>query len=283
MVDERDSPDRQVEHIFDVTKRSAQLEFLGFIDGVAGSGNNLSGLFQWKCDKCGAINHDAAIIETGRSFLAEWSCNRCDEAMHVHFRTRPITDWIAQHTLAITTKALSGATEEENSSESSSSEGRQSAEPNQKTFAWIAIPLLALLIVVGSADLKHLRSSFADGRGPSGRASGPSYSWLGGYWVGEEPGDALYFGYMNPAARCGAYTIPAHNGKPAQIVRFEILREEAMDDRLVLRELNKSPQADDPGAVIHITRDDGRMVRMTTRGGEPVLNTYRHADRPSKQ
>jgi hypothetical protein len=283
MAIEKDSQDMPVECMFDITKPSGQVEFLGFIDGLVGSGNNLSGLFEWTCGKCGTSNHDAAIIEPNQSFLGEWACNHCDEAMLVRFRARPIADWIAQHALAITGRALCGLAEKEETPDPEDRPQTQPARHSQKTFAWIAVPLLAILIVVAAMDMRHIQTSSAYSRLVPGRPSAPSYSWLGGYWVSVSPYDAIYFGYMSPAAHRGTYTRRTHDGEPAQIVQFEIVCEETTDDKLVLRELDEQPQADGPQAILRIDRSKGSMVRITTSQDQSIVTTnYYHAARPSE-
>jgi len=280
MAAEENSQDIPVECMFDITKPSGQIEFLGFIDGLVGSGNNLSGLFEWTCSECDASNHDAAVIEPNQSFLSEWSCNHCDKVMLVRFRARPMADWIAQHALAITGRALCGLAEKGEASEAKDRTQAQSARPSQKAFAWIVVPLLAILIVVAAMDMRHIQTSSAYSRLVSGRPSAPSYSWLGGYWISDSPYDVLYFGYVSPAAHRGTYTRRAHDGEPAQIVRFEIVREETTDDTLVLRELNGSPQTAGPQAILRIDRSERSMVRIATSRGQSIVTSYYHTARP---
>lgn len=279
MADEQNNQDMPAECMFDITKPPEQVEFLGFIDGLVGSGNNLSGLFEWTCSACGTSNHDAALIEPNQSFLAEWSCNHCDHAMLVRFRARPIADWIAQHALAITGRALCGLAEKGGASDQPDAPRTQSPRSSQKLFACIVVPLLGILIAVASTDLVRLHASSAYSLGAPDSQSMASYSWLGGYWICENPNDTICFVYMNPAEHCGAYTRPSRDDHPGEIVRFEIVQAETTNNRLVLRELNASPGTDGPLAILRITRSENSLVRITTNRGESTLATYYRSNR----
>ncbi len=286
MADKDDSRDTPAEYIFDIVKPSGHVEFCGFIDGFVGSANSLAGLFEWTCSACNASNHDAVVIEPNQSFLAEWSCNHCDEVTLVRFRARPTTDWIAQHALAITGKALCRLAEKEPPSESPSRPRGQSLRPSQRMFAWVTVPLLAVMIILGLMDLRRIRTSSAYPHGAPNRHSVLSYLWLRGHWISESSGDVLTFGYLDPAARYGTYTRAAREGRPAHVVRFEIIHEETTDGRLVLRESNESPpsatpQGDGKNAILYITRHSNSMIRMTTSRGKPVLTTYYRTSKPS--
>lgn len=185
----------------------------------------------------------------------------------------------------ITGKALCRLADTADSPERNPGPRRQSSAPNQRLFAWIAIPILAVLIALGLADLRRLRPSLAYPGGREQRRPPLSYSWLGGYWIDENADDVLCFGYVNPTAHGGAYTRISRDGAPARIVRFQIVHEEATDARLVLRELDESPQSavqqsDGSNAILYISRGGTSMIRMTTHQREPVLTTYRHMDKP---
>ncbi len=284
MSHKRGANDGLVEVAFDVRKPSGPVEFLGLLDGLGGFGNKLSGLFGWVCQACGTSNRDTAVIEPHQSLLMQWSCNRCSQEMFVRFLARPATDWITQHAVAITGKALCQMADGARIPECVTRRDRQPRISSQRVFAWIAVPALAAVILLGLTNMKRIRSSFASPRGERGRRAPTSYGWLGGHWVREDLKDALYFGYMNPARRSGTYTRVSRSGRPIDIVRFEIVHEETTDDRLVLRELDgpqdpAAPESLGPNAILYISRHGTSMIRMTTHRGEPVLAVYRHMDK----
>lgn len=286
MVDKNNSRTTPAEYIFDIAKPSGPVEFCGFIDGLTRSENSLAGLFKWTCRACGTPNHDAAVIQPNQSFLAEWSCNHCDDTTLVRFHARPTTDWVAQHALAITGKALCHLAEKESPYVMPAHLRKQFSKPGQKMFAWTTIPLLAVIIVMGSMDIRRIQISSAHPQDGPGRTSGISYSWLGGLWVSENHDDMLTFGYMNPTAGRGAYTRAARDGRPSQIVRLEIVHEETTDGRLVLRELRDAPDSATPqdkgsNPILYVTRQSDSMIRMTTDPGKPLMTAYYRAGQPS--
>ena len=237
MSHEQGNHDGLTEVTFDVSKPSGQVEFLGLLDGLAGFGNKLSGLFGWTCHACGTVNRDTAAIEPLQSSLVQWSCKQCSQALVVRFLARSGGDWIAQHSLAITGKAFCHQAEEP--PEEGPCVRKKSARSGQRTFAWITVPALAAVILLGISDMRRIRSSRASTDRQRREHSATSYAWLGGYWAGEDPNDRIFFGYMNPTADTGAYTRVARDGSPPRIVRVEIVHEETTDDRLVLQELEK--------------------------------------------
>jgi len=285
MSHEHGSRDTPAEVLFDIARPSGPLEFMGLLEGLGGSRGKLVGLFNWTCAACGAGNQDTAVIASFQSFLVEWSCSGCDARIVVRFRARSTSDWVAKHALAITGKALCRLADREGPPERPAHLRRKRSKPSQKVFAWIVLPILVILIGLGLTDFRRIRSSLAnrDAGRPSG--SRQSYSWLGGYWISENSEDVLFFGYMNPAAQCGAYTRVPRDGGPTQIVRFQIVHDEATDDRLVLRELGGSAPSteQDPGgsgAILYLSRHGTSLIRMTTRQGQPILTNYHHMDRP---
>jgi hypothetical protein len=287
MADKDNSRGTPAEYIFDITKPSDPIEFCGLIDGLVGPGNGMTGMFKWTCPACGRPNHDAVGIQPNRSFLAEWSCNHCDDPMIVRFHARPPTDWIAQHALAITGTALCHLAEKELPSYTQVRPPRRSGRSGQKMFAWIAIPLLTVIITVEAMDFRRIETSSAYSRYTPARSSS-SYSWLGGRWVSESSGDTLTFGYMNPAAGCGAYTRATRDGAAPRIVRFEIIHEETTDGRLILRELTPAPDTATPqdngsDAILYITRHGDSLTRMITSRGTPVMTTYYRTGKTSDQ
>ena len=276
--------DGSVEVAFDVRKPSGPVEFLGLLDGLGGFGNKLSGLFGWVCPACGTSNKDTAVIEPNQSLLMQWSCNHCSQAMFIRFLARPATDWITQHAVAITGKALCHMADGPPTPEYATRQGKRPTRSSQRVFAWITVPALAAVIFLGLADMRRAGSSLASLGGEGGRHASASYAWLGGHWVSDDMSDALYFGYVNPARRSGTYTRVSRSGRPTDIVRFEIVHEETTDDRLVLRELDgpqdpTAPESVCPNAILYIARQGTLMMRMTTQQGEPVLTVYRLVDK----
>jgi hypothetical protein len=275
-----------IEMFFDVARPSGAIEFLGLAEGLDNSGHEMSGLFSWTCQACHAVNRDVIIVQPQRAFLTKWSCKQCSQAVLVRFGARAAAEWTAQHALTIMGKMPGQSAGE--SGPCAAGRPQRAGSPGQRIFAWLTIPALAAIILLGVKDLTHLRSSSAAGR--EGRHwPANSYAWLGGYWVDEHSNDVLYFGYINPAAHCGTYTRVRRENTPACIVRFEIVHEDATDERLVLKEMDGPPPRaaalhEGPGpsdtsnsnALLYLSRSGPAMVRMTTDQGQPVVTAYRH-------
>jgi len=289
MSHENGSEKGPVEVLFDIAKPSGPIEFLGLMEGRDGPGRGLSGLFSWTCPACNASNRDVTAVESQRPFLTEWSCKLCSQPMLVRFQARAAAEWTAQHALAMAGTTLSRPAGEAGPCADITGGSKQRRNCGQRIFGWIAVPALAAIIVLGVSDQMPIRSSSASSGREVRQGSSFSYAWLGGYWVNERSNDTLYFGYVNPAAQCGTYTRVARDGRPARIVRFQIVHEEATDERLVLRERDE-PQGAAPSdptgsdAILYISRHGTSMVRMTMHQGEPVLTAYRHfAKRPARE
>lgn len=276
--------DELIEVAFDVRNPPGLVEFRGLLDGLAGFGNKLSGLFGWACPACGTSNRDTAVIEPNQSALAQWSCHECSQAMLVRFLARPATDWITQHAAAITGNAMCHMADGASTSEWATRRNKRPTTSSQRVFAWIAVPALAAVICLGLADMRRTGSSLASPNGQQGPQASASYAWLGGHWVSDDMSDALYFGYVNSARRSGTYTRVSRTGRPTDIVRFQIVHEETTDDKLVLKEVDgpndpMDPESVDQNAILYISRQGTSMIRMTTQQGEPVLTVYRQVDR----
>jgi hypothetical protein len=286
MVDTNDNHDTPAEYVFDIAKPAGLIEFCGLIDGFADPENNLAGSFRWTCAGCGASHHDTAAIQPNQSFLAEWSCDHCGGRFLARFRARPASDWVAQHALAITGRALCRQAERGVPHQILVPPQGRIRRSGQTVFGWIALPLLAAIIIMGSLDFKRIQASSAKSReGPDSSSSSP-YSWLGGHWISENSSDMLTFCYINAAAGRGAYTRARRDGTQSHVVRFQIVHDEAKDGRLILCESSQSansatPRADWSDAILYVTKNGDSVTRVVTSGGTAVITTYYRQGKPS--
>ncbi|MGE5293966.1 MAG: hypothetical protein ACM3VT_03995 [Solirubrobacterales bacterium] len=286
MVEPNDSHDTPAEYVFDIAKPAGRIEFCGLIEGFTGPENNLVGLFRWTCAGCGDAHHDAAAIQPNQSFLAEWSCAHCGGRFLARFRARPASDWVAQHALAITGRALCRQAERGAPQQVLVPPQGKARRSGQKMFGWIALPLLGAIIIVGSLDFKRIQASSAKPQESSGLPSSSPYSWLGGHWISASSGDMLTFCYMNAAAGRGAYTQARRDGTRSRVVRFQIVHDDTKGGRLVLRESSESadsatPRADGSDAILYVTKNGDSVTRVAPSGGTAVITAYHRQGKPS--
>jgi hypothetical protein len=259
------------------------VEFLGLVEGRGDPENRLSGLFAWTCPACGAVHQETAVIQPNRTFEVEWSCRSCARTITVRCKARASTEWIAQHASAV---AGHDWADEQGPRQYVIQPRRPARRTNQRTFACIAIPALAGVILLGLMSARRIPSSSASTSCDQDSGAPVSYSWLGGYWVSKTRDDVLFFSYMNPTARGGAYVRLARRGQPGGLVRFQIVTDDGMDERLVLRETAEPPNAaasrSADEAILYVSRRSNSMIRTTSCQGELIVTPYDHvATRPA--
>jgi hypothetical protein len=270
------------EVVFDVREPSGPVEFLGLLEGRGDPENRLSGLFVWTCPACAAVNKDIAVIRPNQAFRVEWSCKLCSQVMVVQCKARAAAEWVAQHARAITGN---DPADEKGPLQYVVQPRPRTRSPSQKVFAWITVPTLAGIIFLGLIDARRTASSTASPGSKQEHRSPMSYSWLGRFWISKDQDDVLFFGYVNPTAHTGTYTRVARHGRPARMVRFQIVNDDGTDERFVLREVAESlndaaPPSSDSDAILYISRRGDSMVRMTTRQGELTVMPYDHVAKP---
>jgi hypothetical protein len=292
--------DGPIELAFDITKASGQIRFLGLLDKPNQSDNELTGLFDWICQACKTVNRDTVTLKPEQPFLTKWSCTHCSRATLVRFRARAGTEWVAQHTLAVTGKSFYSAAEEEQAGVHLRPRGKPPRRGSQTMFAWIAVPSLAVIILLGVLDMRRVSNSVASPRTAQQphreltlsqqRNSTPS-SRIVGYWISEARDHVVYFGPIDPVTRTGTYTRVSRGNHQAKTVRFTVFHEETRGDQLVIREepeagrpdsaVDRSPRPSvSPGSseavevTLNVPRGGETMTRVDIRDGEPVMTVY---------
>jgi hypothetical protein len=277
-----------VELAFDITRPSEQIRFLGLLDRLRESDNELTGLFDWTCPACGAGNRDAAILRPEQTFSAKWSCDSCSQTTVVRFHARASAEWVAQHTIAVT-----GTSFEPSAVEGllpAYLSGRRRPPRNQAVFAWIAIP--ALLAVIGMELLDVRRVSPSSASTPrveqehrTSTASTPS-TRIVGYWASEEKNQVVHFSPIDPVKHTGTYTVVSRHDGQASIVNFRVVQEEASGEQLVIRGESgiESPEfgnrrllTDASDVTLYIPRDAKILKWVDVEAGGPKTTVYRNA------
>lgn len=276
------------EVVFDVTKPTDGIAFLGLLDRSGEPGNKLTGLFDWQCHGCGSLNRDAAMVEPQQAFLSRWLCRHCEQATIVRFRARGSAEWVAEHTLAITGKALCHLAEDELATDAVATETRLRKRASQRLFAWIAIPALLMLVFLGLRDMQSPSSSSASpaaiGQEPQ-RAT--ALSRLPGLWVSEDGKDQLYFGRLDTASRRGTCVHFSGNRRPGDRFWFDVTHEGPRGEQLVISPWRKhlegaeahiSPATDVSEATIYIPLQGGALTWIDIQGGRPIFKVYRRVN-----
>lgn len=270
--------------VFDITKPVEGITFLGLLDRSGQSGNNLTGLFDWRCCHCGTSNRDAVIVETEQAFLSQWLCRGCEEAMIVRFRARGSAEWVAEHTLAITGQDLCHLAEGNFVSDAVSASGNRGERSGQRLFAWIAIPALVALIFLGLSDMRRFSNVSASG----GRAESPSdgssvTARLPGRWTSDNGQDCLVFGAVDAISHRGTYVHLTDGRRAGESVRFAVISENRGGEQLIIRPLLE--EADETGAdlsnangpsdvTLYIPVHGRTLTWIDTREGKPLLKAY---------
>lgn len=280
--------DKSNEVDFDVTKPPKSITFVGLLDPSDKSGNRVNGYFHWRCQGCGACNRDVAVVELQQAFLSRWSCQGCGETTVVRFRSRANAEWIAAHTLAITGRALCQWSDGESDVASPATAARAQKAGNQHVFAWIAVPTLVALILLGLSDIRRPADSAA---APAWISEKPqasaALSRLVGKWTSADGKDLLCFVHVDAASLRGTYVHFPEGRRPGQRVRFEIIHEDPKGERLVIRQWSedlKGAQAGTSGptgaldASIYIPLRGRSLTWIDIQEGKPVLKVHHRVD-----
>lgn len=302
MSDELSNYDIPMELAFDITKTSAQMQFLGLSEKADESDNELTGLFDWTCQACKAVNRDTVAVKPQQVFLAKWTCGSCSRVMLVRFRARAVAEWIAQHTLAVTGKQIDAPPEDPLAAACLAACGKRLQRGRQSILVWIAVSVLVVILLWLVLDVRRIQDSSAASRvsansAVSGRRheSGPSTpsARLAGYWVSERRDHVLHFSDVDPVRRTGIYTVVYRGDNRGQAVPFKVVHEETAGEQLVVRKENASGerlvvkhrgaeiayrvQSDIAEVTFNVAKDGESMTRLEIRDGEPVMTTYFNA------
>jgi len=288
MSDEAMNPNGPIEITFDVTGASESVAFSGFMDAPRGSDSELRGLFDWKCRSCGSANQNILTFKPQQVFLIRWQCPHCSQVTVVKFRSRAMAEWVAQHTLATTGKAFCDLAEDDAVVQRCGGD-TWSRRKGQRLFAWIAVPALIGIIALGLSDWRRLRSCSAFGlRGGREQTTFAPLARLKGYWFSPEESRVLCFTRVDPASGMGKYTMISRAGGPSGEVHFEVVREEAAGDRIIIRAIDGGLGAatsragagtGHPEATLYIDKHNGSLVWAEVRQGKPVVVVYQRAGR----
>jgi hypothetical protein len=270
-----DNHEVAAELVFDVSKESEDVKFLGFVTGLERPRNDLVGLFAWTCRRCSFHNRSSTIIQPEQAFLARWLCAGCQKVTLVQFRSRASSEWVVQHAVALTGAAFAETAQ----SAVVLPKGRRTGpgqSARQGVFALIAVPALALIIILALSDLpsvplRRTRGSVQDTRQSS---AAPSLR-LPGYWVSETGDHSLYFGRIDPVSKIGSY-VPILKGRPPQPwVRFAIVHEDVKGTEMVIRDLDESGNAAAHAEnVLHLPKKGGTLIRVSMAQQPPGLTVY---------
>jgi hypothetical protein len=296
MAREPSGCDGPIELAFDVTKTSTQVKFLGLLGSPDKSDGGLQGVFDWTCQACGAVNRATIGVEPQQAFLSRWSCTSCSRLTLVQFRARAGAEWIAQHTLAVTGKAFHAPPEDAGLAACARARPRTRKRDGQTIFAWIAIPALLGIILLGVMDMRRVsRTSASPHLADSGAPTSTPSTRLEGYWVSEQHDHMLCFEAVDPVSRVGTYTVVSRSSRQADTVPFKILHEEVTGEQVVIRqepdqlsdasESRMAPASAHAGrpdsatsdVTIYVPRDGRSMTWIDMREGQPVVTMYRNA------
>jgi len=271
-----DNHEVAAELVFDVSKGSEDVKFLGLVTGLEGPRNDLVGLFAWTCRGCSFHNRSSTIIQPEQAFLARWLCTRCERVTLVQFRSRAGAEWVVQHAVAVTGAAFGETAESAVVIPKRRRKTRPGQPRRQGVFALIAIPALALIIVLALSDLHSV--PFRRGRGFEQGARRPGLApsvRLPGCWVSETGDHSLYFGCIDPALRTGSYVPILKSHQPQPWVRFTIVHEDVEGAEMVIRDLDESGQvAANSESVLHLPKQGGTLIRVSMAQQPPVLTVY---------
>jgi len=267
---------------FDIKKPPEDITFLGLLDGLGGSGNRLTALFDWKCRECGQANRDAVVVEPQQGFLSRWSCSGCAKAMVLRFRARASADWIAEHTLAVNGRALCHLAESESVA---GAENRASGHTalSQRLFALIAVPGLMAIVLFGLSDLRRLTGLLASPlEGELGTRGSTALSRLPGSWESEDGRDQLYVSHVDETSQMGTYIRFSENHRPGDYVRFAVIHEDLEREQLVIQQWRVLSSTSQTGistvvegeATLRIPLDGQSLTWINARGTRPTLKVY---------
>lgn len=269
---------------FDVAKSSEMITFLGLLDRSDGSGNELTALFDWRCPGCSGSNRDVALIQSFRTFLCGWSCRHCERATLVRFKARASSEWIAQHTLAVTGRSIDHLTEEELPGDVRTSDSPRYQSRNQRLLAAIAIPALLILIGLGLSDMRRVADSSASPSvSPKESYSPAVVSRLLGRWTSDDGNDTLYFVRIDAREGVGEYTHVFPGARSGQRLYFDVIHTDPRGEQLVIRQWQArtaEEEIDDPlprvawESTIHVPLQGHLLTWIDFRTGDPILKVY---------
>lgn len=272
------------EVVFDIVNPVEGVKFLGLLDHSGGSGNKLTGLFDWQCHRCGALNRDAVIVEPQQAFLSRWLCRHCEKVTIVRFRARGSAEWVAEHTLAITGKALCHLAEDKLAFDAVATERPVRRRGSQQMFAWIAVPALVALVLLGLSDMRRLSDSLASPtKSEQELHQSMALSHLPGQWVSEDGKDQLYFGHIDAVSRRGTYVHFFQNRRPGDLVWFDVIHVDPRGEKVVLRlwsehpdvaKANISHETGISEPTLYLPLHGGSLTWIDIQEGKPLLNVY---------
>lgn len=302
MSNETCNSDVPMELVFDITKTSGQMRFLGLSERTNESDNEMAGLFDWTCQTCKAANRDTVVVKPQEVFFARWTCSSCSRVTLVRFRARAVAEWIAQHTLAVTGKPIDAPPENALATACLAACGKRLQHGKQMVLGWVVIPVLVVMLVLAVLDMRRVRSSSAcpqvppssatSGKRPESAPSTPS-ARIAGYWIGERRDHVVHFSSVDSIERTGTYTVVYRGDSQGKAVPFKVLHEEPAGEQLVIKKENASGerlvvkhqgdeiayrvQSDAAEVTLNVARDGKSMTCLEIRDGEPVMTTYYNA------
>lgn len=302
MPHEQSDYDVPIELVFDITKTSGQMKFLGLSQKSDESDNELVGLFDWTCQACRTVSRDTVVLKRHQVFFARWTCSSCSRVTLVRFRARAVAEWIAQHTAAVTGTPIAVRDQDNRGAICVVCGGRHPGRGRQMTFAWIAVPALAVIILLGLLDVRRVRhSSAAPQASEDSTSSGtrqqqssrtPS-ARIVGYWVSASKDHVMHFGPVDPVLHEGAYIIVRRGGKQPELVRFKVVHEDTAGEQIVIRkektggdklviqqtgaEITYRLQSEAAEVTLNVAHDGKSMTRVEVRDGEPTMTVYSNA------
>lgn len=291
--------DIPMELIFDITKTSGQMKFLGLSERADESDNELAGLFDWTCQACNAGNRGTAVVKPQQAFFAKWTCSRCSRVTLVRFRARAAAEWIAQHTLAVTGKPMDTPPEDPLAAVCVAACDKRLQHRRRILLSWVAVPVLAVILLLALPDMRRIRSSSAS---PQAAADSASYGRRGesasltpsarvaGYWISERKDHVVHFSPVDPVLRTGTYVVVYRGDQQGKAVQFKVLHEETAGEQLVIRKESASGerfvvkhqgdkityrmQSEVTEVTFNVAKDGKSMTRLEILDGEPVMTVY---------
>ena len=291
--------DIPMELIFDITRRSGQMKFLGLSEKADESDNDLTGLFDWTCQACNTANRDTVAVKPQQVFIAKWTCSRCSRVTLVRFRARAVAEWIAQHTLAVTGKSMDAPPEDPLAVACVAACGKRLQHRRRIVLSWVAVPVLAVILLLALPDMRRVRNSSASpwasansatcGRGHESALATPSARMVG-YWISERRDHVVHFSPVDPVLRTGTYVVVYRGDQQGKAVQFKVLHEETAGEQLVIRKENASDerfvvkhrgdeiayrvQSEAAEVTFNVAKDGKSMTRLEILDGEPVMTVY---------
>jgi hypothetical protein len=293
--------DGPIELEFDISKASAQVKFLGLLDGPTGSDKELTGLFDWICQECRTVNQDTVTLKPQRLFLAKWSCSGCSQTTLVRFHARAAAEWIAQHTLAVTGKTFDELARDDDEPLGHIKSRPRPQNAGQRLFAWVAVPSLCVIILMAVRDVRRIPASSATPQKiEHGLSQSTPSSRIVGYWINESADHVLYFGPIDRVLYIGTYTVVSRGSKRVDTVQFQVIHEEITGEQLVIREepgeygkerakrrmearnrqmeiIGPSGPVERAEVTLRVSKDGRTMTRVEMWEDEAVITLYHRA------